>query len=96
MLYRITFLRVSGGQVRDFGPTENIYRMKIERGGTPLQVSGWHPYEDAPNSYVRKLAKAVGPWHDEGEGDWASARLVHLNNVGPGDWEWKTSEPWDD
>lgn len=99
--HRYTIETLASGQPRPYADSIYRHRITYEWQG-PFSLKG--EAKDAPfilcekmnEQIVRRDCKHFSGWMEEGEGDWASTRLVYLKQVSPGVWEWETRAAYTD
>ena len=96
---RFTIEVLKSGQERAYADTVNRYRITFEvvPWGNPPPTE-FQPWEYEEEKWVKPYAKFFGGWAEQGEGDWASTRLVYLKKVPDtvGVWEWETRATFTD
>lgn len=76
----VEFIRT--GQTRSYGPNETEAILSV---GFTNYFGDYVPVKDS-EEWVRRIAKAMIGWVEEGEGDWFSTRLITFENIEPGKW----------
>lgn len=97
-----TFIEIEtirSGQPRAYADHERVYTVKIEHellyGPNKGQRVPWD-YATPEEFQQSQFAKLGGGWVDEGEGDWASTRLVRITKLEPGKFQVHTRAAFTD
>lgn len=83
----VEYLR--SGQTRSYGPTETEAILTL---GFFNQFGDYVPAKFEGSA--KQAAKGLIGWVDEGEGNWASTRLINFDKIEDGKWRVLTRSPW--